>query len=61
MTERPVFVSTPDSTELVKEVFFKLQWHPGFAVVQKEKKHQGAARGRRSYWPCAASGDLHEI
>ena len=27
MTERPVFVSKPDSIELVKEVFFKLQWH----------------------------------
>ena len=37
MAERPVFVPTPDSAELVKEVFFKLKWHPGFAAVQKEK------------------------
>ena len=37
MAERPVFVPTPDSTELVKEVFFELQWHPGFAAVQKGK------------------------
>ena len=37
MAERPVFVPTPDSIELVKEVFFKFQWHPGFAAVQKRK------------------------
>ena len=37
MTERPVFVSKPHGIELVKEVFFKLQWHPGFAAVQKTK------------------------
>ena len=37
MAERPVFVPTPDSTELVKEVFFELQWHTGFAAVQKGK------------------------
>ena len=61
MAERPVFVPTPDSTELVKEVFFELQWHTGFAAVQKGKKHQGAARGRCICWLCAASGDLYEI
>lgn len=37
MAERPVFVPTPDSAELVKEVFFKFKWHPGFAPVQKGK------------------------
>jgi hypothetical protein len=47
MAERPVFVSTPDSSELVREVFLSLLWNPGFAVVQKEKNikalHEAAA------------------
>ena len=37
MAERPIFVPSPDSPELVKEVFLALRWNPGFAVVQKEK------------------------
>src|SRR5271156_2382964 len=37
MAERPIFVSTPDSDELVKEIFFQIHWHSGFARVQKEK------------------------
>lgn len=37
MTERPIFVSTPDKPELVKEVFLPMEWHGGFAAVQKEK------------------------
>ena len=37
MAERPVFVPTPNSIELVKEVFFNFQWNPGFAAVQKGK------------------------
>lgn len=37
MAERPIFVPTPDSAELVKEIFLELTWHPGFAAVQKEK------------------------
>ena len=48
MAERSVFVPAPDSTELVREVFFQVKWHSGFAVVQKEKNikelHQAAAR-----------------
>jgi len=36
MAERPIFVSTPDS-DLVKEIFFQIHWHSGFARVQKEK------------------------
>ena len=47
MVERPVFIPTPDSRKLVKEVFFGLTWHPGFAVVQKRKNikafHEAAA------------------
>jgi hypothetical protein len=49
MAERPIFVPAPDSTELVKEIFFPLKWHPGFAPVQKEKNiaalHEAAAAG----------------
>jgi hypothetical protein len=37
MAERPIFVSMPDSDELVKEIFFQIHWHSGFARVQKEK------------------------
>lgn len=37
MAERPIFVSTPDSDDLVKEIFFQIHWHSGFARVQKEK------------------------
>jgi hypothetical protein len=37
MAERPIFVSTPDSEELVKEIYFQIHWHSGFARVQKEK------------------------
>ena len=49
MAERPIFVSTPDSDELVKEIFFQIHWHSGFARVQKEKNieelHEAAALG----------------
>jgi hypothetical protein len=37
MAERPIFVPKPESSELVKEIFLRLTWSPGFAVVQKEK------------------------
>jgi len=47
MAERPIFVSTRDSDELVKEIFFQIHWHSGFARVQKEKNieelHEAAA------------------
>lgn len=37
MAERPIFVPKPDTRELVREIFLRLTWNPGFAVVQKEK------------------------
>jgi hypothetical protein len=37
MAERPIFVPTPDCPELVKEIFFSMKWHSGFAPAQKEK------------------------
>jgi len=37
MAERPIFVSVTDGDELVKEIFFQIHWHSGFARVQKEK------------------------
>ena len=47
MTERPIFVPTPGSPELVKEIFLPMEWHSGFASVQKEKNinalHEAAA------------------
>src|SRR5260370_12456699 len=36
MAERPIFIPRPESDELVKEIFFQIKWHSGFAVVQKE-------------------------
>lgn len=40
MAERPIFVPAPDEPELVKEIYLRLKWHPGFAPVQKEKNVQ---------------------
>jgi hypothetical protein len=37
MTERPIFVSTPDTSDLVKEIFLPITWNSGFSSVQKEK------------------------
>ncbi len=37
MAERPIFVPVPAERDLVKEIYFRLTWHPGFAVVQKQK------------------------
>jgi hypothetical protein len=37
MAERPIFISTPDSDDLVKEIFFQIHWHSGFARVQKDR------------------------
>ena len=49
MAERPIFVPVPDDPELVKELYFRLPWHPGFAPVQKQKNvaalHASAAAG----------------
>lgn len=48
MAERPVFVPVSGSKELVKEIYFNITWHPGFARVQKKKNvtalHEAAAR-----------------
>ena len=48
MAERPIFMPTPDSPELVKELFLPITWHPGFAQSQKEKNivalHETAAK-----------------
>ncbi len=47
MPERPIFIPVPDGPELVKEVFFSIAWHPGFAASQKKKNiralHDAAA------------------
>jgi hypothetical protein len=52
MAERPIFVSTPASKQLVEELFLQLKWHAGFAAVQKEKNiralHEAAARAGHS-------------
>jgi hypothetical protein len=48
MAERPVFIPAPESDELVREVFFPLTWHSGFAQSQKAKNiaalHAAAAQ-----------------
>jgi hypothetical protein len=47
MAERPIFIPSPNTPELVKEVFCRIVWNPGFAPVQKKKNvkalHQAAA------------------
>lgn len=37
MAERPIFIPATKPDLLVEEVFLPLQWHSGFAAVQKEK------------------------
>ncbi|MGE0123628.1 MAG: hypothetical protein AB7U25_11880 [Vicinamibacterales bacterium] len=48
MAERPIFLPSPETSELVKEVYVDFQWHPGFAPVQKRKNvaalHAAAAK-----------------
>jgi len=48
MAERPIFVASPDTPELVKEVFCQLEWSSGFAPIQKKKNiaalHASAAK-----------------
>ncbi len=48
MAERPIFVSDVGSPGLVREVYFQITWHSGFAPVQKKKNvealHEAAAR-----------------
>jgi len=62
MAERPIFVPKPETNELVKEVFLRLIWSPGFAVVQKEKNiealHQAAnAAGYRRILEVSTKSD----
>src|SRR5687768_14143890 len=48
MAERPVFLSYSHDIHFVKEVSVGFPWHPGFAVVQKQKNihalHDAAAK-----------------
>jgi len=48
MAERPVFIPSESNPELVKELSFNIEWHSGFAAVQKKKNmvalHEAAAR-----------------
>jgi len=48
MAERPVFLPTPNQSELVKEASVKLIWHSGFSEIQKKRNirelHEAAAR-----------------
>src|SRR5687767_1253973 len=48
MARRPIFIPTPERSDLVKIVPVDLTWHPGFALVQKRKNvralHDAAAR-----------------
>jgi hypothetical protein len=49
MAERPVFIPSAVSQELVKEIYFNLAWNTGFAPIQKKKNivalHRAAALG----------------
>lgn len=48
MAERPIFVPSPESSELVNEIFVQLEWNSGFAPIQKKKNiaalHASAAK-----------------
>lgn len=48
MTERPVFIPAPDTRPFVTVVSVAIQWHAGFAAVQKKKNvaelHSSAAK-----------------
>lgn len=48
MARRPIFIPTPEQTDLVKVVPIDLAWHPGFALAQKLKNvralHDAAVR-----------------
>jgi hypothetical protein len=48
MAERPVFLPSFDGAELVTELFFPLQWHSGFAPIQKERNVQELHASARS-------------
>jgi len=37
MVERPIFVPSPDTPELVREILCPFEWNPGFAAIQKKK------------------------
>jgi hypothetical protein len=49
MAERPVFIPLQGTRQLVRELYFPLQWNPGFAPVQKRKNvaalHEAASKG----------------
>ncbi len=53
MAERPIFVPAPESKKLVKEIFFQMKWHSGFAPIQKEKNVEAlhAAAAAAGYSP----------
>lgn len=48
MAERPIFVPSPKTPQLVRDVYLQIDWHPGFAPVQKKKNvaalHAAAAK-----------------
>jgi hypothetical protein len=47
MAERPIFIPAPNEPELVREIYFRIDWNPGFAPIQKKKNikalHEAAA------------------
>ncbi len=53
MAERPIFVPSPDTPELVKEIPCQIEWNPGFAPIQKRKNILAlhAAAAAKGYEP----------
>ncbi len=53
MAERPIFIPSPDTPELVKEIFCQLEWNAGFAPIQKKKNVAAlhAAAAKRGFSP----------
>ena len=61
MAERPVYIPSPESPQLVEERFFTIKWNPGFALSQKGEKHRSFARSRQGWGARSAPGDFQQV
>ena len=57
MANRPVYFPTPNQQNLVKTFSLEFEWHPGFAVIQKQKSIQSLHEAARQI----TNGNILEI
>jgi hypothetical protein len=57
MAKRPLYLPKPDLPELVSTLTVEFEWHPGFALVQKQKSIQSLHNAARE----VVRGNLLEI